>query len=100
MVNLLKSIFDKLSSRPDTRRYPFSKREPIADSRGHIDIEIDRCIFCGACEKRCPAKALKVSRDPKSWTLDPYACIVCGYCIEVCPKKCIVMHAEHFSPSA
>jgi formate hydrogenlyase subunit 6/NADH:ubiquinone oxidoreductase subunit I len=99
MINLLKSIFTRLSHRPDTRRYPFTVREPMVGSRGHIDIEIDKCIFCGACQKRCPANALAVSRDPKSWTLNPYACIVCGYCVEVCPKKCIIMHAKHFTPA-
>lgn len=100
MINLIQSIFSKLSSRPDTRRYPFKKREPMEGSRGHIDIEIDKCIFCGACQKRCPSNALTVSRDPKTWTLNPYACIVCGYCVEVCPKKCIVMNAGHFTPPA
>jgi formate hydrogenlyase subunit 6/NADH:ubiquinone oxidoreductase subunit I len=100
MVTLLNSIFSKLSSRPDTRRYPFERRAPIAGTRGHIDIEIDQCVYCGACQKRCPANALAVSREPKSWTLNPYACIVCGYCIEVCPKQCIVMNEPPFTPNA
>jgi len=98
MINLVKSIFTKLASRPDTRPYPFTKRPPMAGARGHLDIEIDKCIFCGACQKRCPANALTVSRDPKSWTLNRYACVICGYCVEVCPKKCLFMNENHFTP--
>jgi NADH-quinone oxidoreductase subunit I len=96
MINLLRSIFVKLSARPDTRRYPFEQRPPIAGARGHLDIEIEKCIFCGACQKRCPANALAVSREPKSWTLKPCACIVCGYCVEVCPKKCLALREQHY----
>lgn len=99
MVNLINSIFRKLGSKPETVRYPFIKRDLPEGTRGRIDIEIDKCTFCGACEKRCPSHALAVSRDPKSWTLDPYSCIICGYCIEVCPKKCIVAFKDHYTPN-
>jgi ech hydrogenase subunit F len=99
MVNLINSIFRKLSSRPETLKYPFVKRELPEGTRGRIDIEIDKCTFCGACEKRCPSDALKVTRDPKSWTLNPYACVICGYCIEVCPKKCIIAYKDHYNPN-
>lgn len=98
MIHLAGSIFSKLFSRPDTRRYPQQKHVPIAGARGHIDIDIEKCIFCGACQKRCPSNALEVTRAPKSWTLNRYACIICGYCVEVCPKKCILMHERHFTP--
>jgi ech hydrogenase subunit F len=98
MINLIGSIFSKLTSAPDTRRYPAEKRVPPAGTRGHIDVEIEKCTFCGACQKRCPANALDVKRDPKSWTLNPYACIICGYCVEVCPKKCIIMHDQYYTP--
>lgn len=98
MIHLLGSIFSKLCSKPDTRRYPLERRPPPPGTRGHIDIEIDKCIFCGACQKRCPSNALEVTRTPKAWTVNRYACIVCGYCLEVCPKKCIVMNTEHHTP--
>jgi len=98
MIHLIGSIFSKLVSKPDTRRYPAEQRAPIPGTRGHVDIDIEKCIFCGACQKRCPANALKVTRDPKAWTLNPYACIVCGYCVEVCPKKCIAMLERYYTP--
>lgn len=100
MIHLLGSIFSKLFSKPDTRRYPAEKRHPLPGTRGHIDIEIEKCIFCGACQKRCPANALEVTRSPKAWTLNRYACIICGYCVEVCPKKCILMQESHFTPGS
>lgn len=98
MVTLIPSIFRHLGRKPVTRRYPFEKRAAPPSARGHLDIDIAACIFCGACQKRCPANALAVSRDPKSWSVNHYACIVCGYCLEVCPKKCLVLHNEHFKP--
>lgn len=95
MANLFNNMFRNLFSRPATRLYPFVKREPPAGTRGHLDIEIGKCIFCGLCEKRCPSNAIAVVKDPKSWTLNPYSCIVCNACLEVCPKKCLVMKTQH-----
>ena len=75
--------------------YPFVSRTPVAGSRGHLVNDPNTCIYCGICQKRCPSDALKVARDPKTWTLDPYRCIVCGYCVDVCPKKCLSMNPNH-----
>ncbi|MFA5034550.1 MAG: 4Fe-4S dicluster domain-containing protein [Candidatus Margulisiibacteriota bacterium] len=91
MVNLLKLIFMNLFRQPATRLYPFVKREPFKGGRFSLDMDPALCIYCGICQRRCPANAIVVSREPKSWTMDPYKCIVCGYCAEVCPKKCIYM---------
>lgn len=95
MFALIGNIFKNLIHRPATRLYPFVRRTRPAGTRGRLQIEIDKCIFCGICQKRCPSDALTVVREPKSWTLDPYKCIVCGYCVEACPKKCLNMHPEH-----
>lgn len=95
MFSLLKNIVRNLTHRPATRRYPFVKREPFAGFRGKLEIRIDECIFCGMCQRRCPANAIAVTKQPKTWTLDPYRCILCGYCVEVCPKKCLFMNPKH-----
>jgi formate hydrogenlyase subunit 6/NADH:ubiquinone oxidoreductase subunit I len=95
MLTMLKNIFRNLTSRPATRRYPFVVREPIPGSRSRLEIDPAVCIYCGICARRCPANAIAVSKDPKSWTLDPYRCILCGYCTEVCPKKCLSMNPKH-----
>jgi len=100
MFKLAANIFSNLSRTPATRRYPFEKREAPSITRGRLDIEIEKCIFCGACQKRCPANAIAVTREPKSWTLNPYACIICGYCVEVCPTKCLHLKPDYLPPKA
>jgi formate hydrogenlyase subunit 6/NADH:ubiquinone oxidoreductase subunit I len=96
MVTLLNNLFKNLGRKAATRRYPFVKRELPPETRGHLDIEIDACIFCGACQKRCPANALAVTRTPKSWSVNHFACILCGHCVDVCPKKCLSFRTAHF----
>jgi ech hydrogenase subunit F len=98
MFTLLSNIFKNLGRKPATRLYPAETRQPPTLARGHLDIEIDSCIFCGACQKRCPANAITVSRTPKSWSVNHYACIICGYCVEVCPKKCLLLRSDYFKP--
>ena len=96
MFNMIKNIMKNLVSRPSTRLYPVSKREPFKDARGHISsIDIDKCIFCGICQRKCPSDAIEVDKERKSWEIDQYKCIICGVCNEVCPKKCIIMDANH-----
>ena len=47
----------------------------------------DKCIFCKACERRCPTKAIHVEPDKKILMLDHNLCIRCGRCVKVCPSK-------------
>jgi ech hydrogenase subunit F len=79
---------------PATRRYPYVVRPAFAESRGRIVIDYPACIHCGACAKHCPANAIAVSREPKSWRIDRFACVTCGACVRVCPKKCLGMQNE------
>ena len=81
-------------TRPATRRYPFVVRPPFAGSRGRITIDFGACIHCMACSKHCPADAIVVDREAKSWTIDRFACVICGACIRACPKKCLFMSPE------
>jgi ech hydrogenase subunit F len=91
---IMKTLFHK----PATRRYPSVKRAPFERTRGHIRIDIQTCIFCGMCSRKCPTKALVVSKDERSWTIDRLRCIICGYCVEVCPKDCLFMENAASSP--
>jgi ech hydrogenase subunit F len=95
MFTFVRTLLRNLTHKPATRTYPFTKREPFANFRGHLTIDPKTCIYCGICAKRCPANAIVVGKAPKAWTLDPYKCILCSYCVEACPKKCMTMHPEH-----
>ena len=97
-MHLFRQIINNAVHKPVTRRYPAEVREPFKGARGHIAMQIEPCTSCGLCQRRCPTKAIEVSKSPKSWSLDPHLCIVCGYCVEVCPPRCIEMKPEHRKP--
>ena len=87
----LKSLFSK---RP-TRRYPYEVRETFENARGQIDmIDIHDCIFCGMCQRKCPADSIVVDRDESRWTYWPYKCVACGACVAACPTKDLAMLKE------
>lgn len=46
----------------------------------------DACVKCGACVKRCPAKAMAIDTE---LTIDYSKCLACGVCIKLCPKKAL-----------
>lgn len=98
MFDMVGNVFKNLFSKPATRLYPFDKREPFKDARGHISgIEIEKCIFCGICQRKCPSDAIVVNKAEKSWEINQFKCVICGACTEVCPKKCILSEAGHKS---
>ncbi len=47
-----------------------------------ITLDLDRCIGCTDCIKRCPTEAIRV-RNSKAVIMDEL-CIDCGMCIRVC----------------
>ena len=91
---MAKTIFKSLVQKPATHKYPFEPmpKDPLV--RGQITIDIDQCIFCGLCARKCPTHAIKVVKDEKSWEISRFQCIVCNACAEVCPKKCLLMKNE------
>jgi formate hydrogenlyase subunit 6/NADH:ubiquinone oxidoreductase subunit I len=76
-------------SKPATRLYPVEVRDIFEHTRGRIDIDIDTCVFCNICAKKCPTDAILVTRKEKTWQIDHLSCILCGHCVEVCPKHCL-----------
>jgi ech hydrogenase subunit F len=90
-MKFLNVIARSVLSRPATRLYPFEKRPFFKNTRGSVSIEIDKCIFCGICEKKCPTDAIKVTKATKDWEINRLRCIACNACVEACPKKCLAM---------
>jgi ech hydrogenase subunit F len=99
-LTLGKIIIRSALSKFVTRLYPFVKREPYANTRGHIAIDIKVCIFCSLCQKKCPTGAITVNKAEKLWAIERMKCIQCGACVDVCPKKCLSMNQQYSAPSS
>jgi formate hydrogenlyase subunit 6/NADH:ubiquinone oxidoreductase subunit I len=99
MFDFLGEVLKNVLSKPATRMYPYEKREAVPGARGALgEIDIDTCIFCGICERKCPSLAIKVNKEERSWEFNRLKCIVCNECVEACPKKCLHMDAPHHGP--
>ena len=98
IMNFTKTVVKNLFSKPATRMYPRQPRNYPARTRGHIEIDIDSCIFCGMCSRKCPTGAITVTRPQRTWSIKRFSCIQCGYCVESCPKKCLSMHQTYTEP--
>ena len=92
---IIKSLFTK----PATKGYPYNKREFPDRTRGSIVIDIDGCIFCGLCEKKCPSSAIKVDRNKGTWSIDRMGCVQCENCVVGCPKKVLSTDVNYTTPS-
>ncbi len=100
LLTFTKTELRNLFSKPATRPYPQQPREYPERTRGHIENDIDVCIFCGLCSKKCPTGAITVDRTARTWSIHRFSCIQCGYCVESCPKKCLSMHQTYTQPGA
>ena len=99
ILGMSRTIMRNLFTGPATRRYPTHVKEPhrTERSRGRIEIDIEACIFCSACSKRCPTDAIIVLKADKEWNIDRLRCCTCNACVEVCPVKCLRMD-NRYSP--
>ena len=93
-----KMVLRSLAGKPATLMYPVVPREWKERTRGRIEIEIDDCIFCGICSRKCPTDAITVKRDEKIWSIERMGCIQCSCCVEACPKDCLTNKAGYTSP--
>jgi ech hydrogenase subunit F len=100
LFSFTKTELKNLFSKPATRLYPQQPREYTARTRGHIENDIDACILCGLCSRKCPTGAIKVDRAGRTWSISRFSCIQCGYCVENCPKKSLSMNQSYTQPGA
>lgn len=91
---VLKSLFKK----PATLMYPVVPRQWQERTRGQVGIDVDNCIVCGICAKKCPANAITVDRKARTWEIQRMQCIQCNCCVEACPKSCLVMENQYTEP--
>lgn len=99
VMEFTKTVIKNLLSPSVTTSYPKEKKENYELTRGHVEINIDNCLYCGLCSRKCPTGAISVSRENKKWEINRLKCIQCGHCVESCPKKCIEMKNEYTKPT-
>lgn len=92
----LKNLFSK----PATSNYPFEPAKYPERSRGHIEIDIDNCIMCGMCQRKCPSNAITVDKATRTWSIERMGCVQCENCVAGCPKKCLSINPGYTEPSA
>ncbi|GBG58285.1 nitrite reductase [Sporomusaceae bacterium FL31] len=71
---------------------PNSCTKPQANDvgfKGVVEPLVDQaaCVKCGACVRRCPAKAMVI--ENAELVIDYNKCLACGVCIKLCPKKAL-----------
>ena len=98
IFTIFKMIMGGLVGKSATLKYPLAPKKTFAATRGHIDIDIEKCIFCGICKSKCPTGAIIVDKAEKTWSIARYDCMQCSRCTEQCPKKCLSM--EQMPPEA
>jgi formate hydrogenlyase subunit 6/NADH:ubiquinone oxidoreductase subunit I len=94
-----KLVMRSLFKKPATLMYPVIPRQWQERTRGHIENQINDCIFCSICQKKCPTNAIVVDKANRSWTIERMQCIQCSCCVEVCPKKCLTNENTYTTPS-
>lgn len=99
MASMFSIITKNFSKKPATRLYPTVVREPFEITRGRLFNKIEDCIYCGICQRECPADAIIVDRANTTWELNAFRCITCNQCVLKCPKKCLSLTNERRSCS-
>ncbi len=101
--------FSHLMRRPSTVQYPDRIEKPVQETlplryRGILEVDLDICTGCLACERVCPISCIIIGIDMNKETkqrtfskfdIDICKCMYCGLCAEVCPTGSI-RHSQEF----
>ena len=100
LFTFTKTELHNLFSKPATQLYPQKPKVYPERTRGHVENDIEACIFCGLCSRKCPTGAIAVDRKEKSWAINRFSCIQCRSCVDSCPKKCLSMKQTYTQPAS
>lgn len=91
ILSIARTVLGSLFKSPATTKFPFKPIVYHKGVRGHIENDINTCIFCSVCAKKCPTNAIEVKRADGIWALERRRCVQCSTCVDWCPKKCLSM---------
>lgn len=60
-------------------------------------VDIEKCISCGACSRKCPTDAISLpfpQAVPQAYIIDMSKCIQCKACVKVCPRDAVDLDAK------
>ena len=97
---MVRTALKTFLQQPVTILYPAQAAKKTPLSRGHVIIDESRCISCGTCQRKCPAQAILISKEEKTWQIDRFRCVVCNSCVDTCPVKCLSMDTQYMAPAA
>ena len=60
----------------------------MAKLKKYADVDIARCVACGACANVCPRGAISVFHGCYA-KVNSELCVGCGLCGKTCPVGCI-----------
>lgn len=100
--------FSHLIRKPITIQYPDRIERPVQETlplryRGHLEVDMDICTDCKACERVCPITCIYIGNEKSpdgkrlinEFLIDIDKCMYCGLCAEICPTGSI-RHSQEF----